>query len=365
MKFLILASCLWLAQASFAQPRWEEGKANSWYKHQPWLVGSNFIPSDAVNQLEMWQSDTFNPEIIDKELGLAENLGMNSARVFLHDLVWQEDTLGFQRRIEAFLTIANKHRIKPIFVLFDSCWDPYPHPGPQREPTPGVHNSRWVQSPGATALADPVQAARLQAYVKGVVGLFGKDRRILAWDMWNEPDNGMSAYGRVDLANKSEVVVAMLPKVFQWARSEHPVQPLTSGLWTGDWSALDKMNEVERIQVGFSDVISFHNYGKPDDFERRVKWLQQYHRPILCTEYMARPQGSTFEGILPIAKKYKVGAYNWGLVNGKTQTNLPWDSWEHPYVTNPPAVWFHDIFRADGTPYSAQEFTFIRGVTKQ
>jgi hypothetical protein len=229
-----------------------------------------------------------------------------------------------------------------------------------------VHNSGWVQSPGATALQDAWQYPRLEAYVKGVVGTFAKDERVLGWDIWNEPDNGNgSSYPELEAKNKNELVIALLPQVYAWARAAHPVQPLISGVWKDDWSAQEKLGAAEKIQIGMSDVISFHNYDKPEVFEKRVLSLQPYHRPILCTEYMARGNGSTFQGTLPIAKKYNVAAINWGLVAGKTQTYLPWDSWQHPYTDREPAIWFHEIFRTDGTPYSAEETALIRRMAGQ
>lgn len=345
-------------------PRWTEKAAQDWYQQQPWLVGANYTPATAINELEMWQAATFDPKRIDIELGWAQSLGMNTLRVFLHDLVWQQDAAGFQERIDTFLQIAAKHRIRPMFVLFDSCWDPYPKLGKQRDPKPGVHNSGWMQSPGAEALKDPAQRQRLEAYVKGVVGAFGHDPRVLAWDVWNEPANmNTSAYGKVEPANKKELVLALLPKAFEWARAAAPQQPLTSGVWEGDWSAPEKLDPMQRTQLDLSDVISFHNYDGPGEFEKRVRWLQRYNRPLLCTEYMARGNKSTFQGTLPIAKKYKVAAYNWGLVAGKTQTNLPWDSWQHPYTDRDPAVWFHEIFYNDGRPYNPDEVAFIRQMT--
>jgi hypothetical protein len=326
---LILLLTLWSPQGFAQIQRWSEQQANVWYQQQPWLIGSNFIPATAINQLEMWQADTFDLPEIDKELGWAENLGMNTMRVFLHDLLWQQDPSGFKQRVDIFLTVAAKHHIRPIFVLFDSCWNPFPKLGPQHPSIPGVHNSGWVQGPGADALNDPAQYPRLQIYVQGIVGAFAMDSRVLAWDLWNEPNNtNHAAYGKVELQNKVELVEALLPKVFEWARSVKPIQPLTSGVWEGDWSSRERLSPIQRIQLERSDVVSFHNYGWPEDFERAVIWLEPYHRPILCTEFMARPQGSTFDTILPLAKKHRVAAINWGLVAGKTQTYLPWDSWQ-------------------------------------
>jgi hypothetical protein len=344
--------------------RWTEKQAAEWYAKQPWLVGSNYIPATAINELEMWQPETFDAKRIDLELGWAESMGLNTMRVFLHDLAWQQGPQGFRKRIDTFLRIAHKHKIRPLFVLFDSCWDPNPKLGKQREPRPGVHNSGWVQSPGAQALEDPSQYPRLEAYVKGVVGVFANDKRVLGWDVWNEPDNtNNGSYPKQEPENKVALVVALLPKVFDWARSAHPTQPLTSGVWKGDWSSPDKLDATGRIQIEMSDVLSFHNYGKPEEFEERIHWLENYHRPMLCTEYMARGNGSTFQGSLPIAKKYHVAAINWGLVAGKTQTYLPWDSWKNPYTDRKPAVWFHEIFQTDGTPYNPEEITLIRKLT--
>jgi len=343
--------------------RWTEEAANDWYAKQPWLVGSNYIPADAINELEMWQAESFDPKRIDLELGWAESIGLNTMRVFLHDLPWQQDPEGFRKRIDIFLEIAAKHHIKPLLVLFDSCWDPDPKLGKQHDPRPGVHNSGWVQSPGAKALQDPAQVPRLEKYVKGVVGAFANDPRILGWDVWNEPDNGNgSELKDFKPEAKTEIVLSLLPRVFEWARAMHPTQPLTSGVWKGDWSSPEKLSPMEKIQLALSDVISFHNYDKPQEFEKRVLWLQKFHRPILCTEYMARSNGSTFQGALPIARKYRVAAINWGFVAGKTQTYFPWDSWQHPYIDHQPAVWFHDIFRTTGEPYDPNEVSFIRGM---
>jgi len=342
--------------------RWSEQQANDWYAKQSWLVGANFIPSDAINQLEMFQAATFNPALNDKELGLGESIGMNTMRVFLQDQLWQQDPEGFKKRLDIFLSIASKHHIQPLLVLFDSCWETDPRLGPQHPPIPGIHNSGWVQSPGKRELLDPAYEPKLKAYVVGVVGAFATDDRILGWDVWNEPDNAGGDKAS-DVPAKVRRVNELLPKTFAWARSANPSQPLTSGVWTGDWSDPSKESVTTKIQLSESDVISFHNYGWPEEFEARIKELQIQHRPIICTEYMARGAGSTFDESLPIAKKYTVGAINWGLVAGKTQTYFPWDSWQRPYVLIQPTIWFHDVFRQDDTPYRQHEVELIRQLT--
>lgn len=353
---------LLLAPPALSAERWSTAKAQSWYDKQPWLVGSNYSPATAINQLEMWQPETFDPATIDKELGWAAALGMTTMRVFLHNLLWESDPAGFQRRIDEFLKIAARHGIRPMFVLFDSCWDPEPKLGPQHPPIPGVHNSGWVQAPGRARLEDASGYPKLRDYVQGVVGAFAKDERILAWDVWNEPDNdGGGNYQRHE--GKQQYVLTLLPQVFDWARSRNPVQPLTSGVWHhDDWSPA-ALTAVEKVQIEQSDVISFHDYNWPEVFERRVKQLQSYERPLLCTEYMARGNGSTFDGSLPLGKRHNVAMFNWGFVDGKTQTRLPWDSWLKPYTLQEPTLWFHEVLRADGSPYRQAEADLIKRLT--
>lgn len=345
--------------------RWSSEKARAWYAAQPWILGSNYIPSNAINQLQMWQAATFDPKRINVELAWAHDLGMNTMRVFLQNLLWQQNPSGFKRRIHVFLRIAARHHIKIIFVLFDSCWNPDPRLGPQRPPIPGVHNSGWVQSPGAKILDDPADYAELRSYVKGIVGAFGDDKQVLAWDVWNEPDNpGGGNYAAKEPRDKFARVKALLPRVFAWARSVHPSQPLTSPLWHGgNWSDPADLNAIEKIQIKNSDVLTFHNYGWPEAFYARIKQLEVYGRPIICTEYMARGAGSTIDGDLPIGKRMNVGMINWGLVHGRTQTNLPWTSWQRPYVFSQPIVWFQDLLHRDGKPYRAREAELLRSLS--
>ena len=362
LAVLLMVLTMGACRAQNAPGRWSEDKANAWYTQQPWLVGANFIASNAINQLEMFQAATFDPALNDKELGMGESIGMNTMRVFLQDQLWAQDPEGFKRRLDTFLGIAAKHHIRPLLVLFDSCWETDPHLGPQHPPIPGVHNSGWVQSPGKQRLLDPAYEPQLKAYVQGVVGAFANDNRILGWDIWNEPDNRGGDLV-ADESAKVKRVNELLPKAFKWARSMNPVQPLTSGVWIGDWVHANKESTTTQIQLAESDVISFHNYDWPEGFEARIKELLPLHRPLICTEYMARGNGSTFDTVLPIAKKYHVAPINWGLVAGKTQTYLPWDSWQRPYVLVQPTIWFHEVFRQDYAPYRQREVDLIRELT--
>ena len=345
--------------------RWPITTAHEWYDSLPWLVGCNFTPSYAINQLEFWQPETFDIAAIERELEWGASLGLNAARVYLHDLLWRQDPQGFLRRIETYLAAADRHGIRTMLVLFDSCWDPEPALGPQRQPRPGVHNSGWVQAPGMAALSDPTQHERLEHYVRGVVGAFGQDPRVLAWDIWNEPDNGpeVALCDPVLLAEKAALVTPLLTAAFGWARDAAPIQPLTSGIWLGDWSAPDLLSPIQVAQTALSDVVSFHNYGVAEDFEARVRWLKGFDRPILCTEYMARTVGSTFEAILPAAKEERVAAFCWGLVRGRTQTHLAWDQSHNTLIDEGAAPWFHDVLHPDGSPHLPHEAEFLRRIT--
>ena len=345
-----------------ARERWTPAQADAWYQERPFLVGSNFIPSTAINQLEMWQEETFDPETIDRELGFAASLGFNSMRVFLHHLLWEQDREGFLERVERFLAICDRHGIGVVMVLLDGVWDPNPRLGGQGEPRPHVHNSGWVQSPGADILGDPERQDGLESYVYGIVHDFRDDPRIQVWDLFNEPDNrNESSYPDTELKDKPEKAAMLLKKVFLWARAAEPSQPLTAGVWMGPWPEEKPLAPIEALMLEESDVVSFHNYGALEDVRQRVGELRRYRRPILCTEYMARPRGSRFDPLLGYFKDEKVAAYNWGLVAGKTQTTYPWDSWTKRYTAEP-AVWFHDIFRPDGTPYDPSEVRYIKSL---
>src|SRR5687768_17537456 len=324
--------------------RWSAEKANKWYAKQPWLIGCNFAPSTAINQLEMWQEDTFDLPTMRHELMLAQSLGFNVVRVYLHNLLWETDAAGFKKRINIFLDLIAEFKIKVMFVLFDDCWNHNPSMGKQPEPKPGVHNSGWVAAPGKQRILTKEGWHHLESYTKDILSTFSGDDRILMWDLYNEPGNeGMG-----------DESMHLLEDVFKWAWEVRPTQPVTAASWNGE---LKKLNDFKRANA---DVITFHNYKDAGNLENEIKELQALGRPVICTEYMARTSDSFFHTHLPIFRKYKVGAINWGLVAGKTNTIFPWGSQEG---TPEPAVWFHDIFRKDGTPYDEKEIHVIRSIT--
>jgi hypothetical protein len=349
-----------------APGRWSKEQANAWAKRQGWLLGCNYLPSTAVNSLEMFQAESFDAKTIDRELGWAESLGYNSVRIFLNSLLWQQDGKGFLKRLDKFLTIADKHHIGAAFVLFDSCWDPNPTLGKQPDPIPRVHNSRWVQSPGSWTLKDAAKREALKHYVLGVVGHFRNDRRVQWWDIWNEPeqdDSGPACTHPMNKEEKLRLVILTLEKAFAWARQAKPSQPLTSGLLGGPWNEPEKLAPLQRLQWENSDVLSFHCYEPLSAVKVRVESLRRQGRPILCTEFMARTYGSMFDPILGYFHDQGVAAYSAALVEGKIQTKFPWDSLNGRKYDAEPSPWFHDVFHNDGRPYDQREVEYIRRVT--
>ena len=337
---LLITSIATIAQSKI----WTKQQANDWYKKQGWLVGADFLPSTAINQLEMWQAETFDSATIDRELSWAHNIGMNVMRVYLHDLAWQEDPEGFKNRMNRYLAISTKNQIKTLFTIFDDCWNPDAAIGKQPDPKPGIHNSGWVRSPSKSVHDDATQWTYLEKYVKDVLTTFRNDDRVLMWDLYNEPGN--SSY--------NETSMPLLKKVFEWAWTVRPSQPLTAATWYDN-------KDFNTFQLANSDIITIHNYNDAENLEKELKEKAKLGRPIVCSEYMARPRNSRFQTHLPIFKKYNVGAINWGLVSGKSNTIYQWSK---PIPDgSEPELWFHDIFRKDGTPYDKKETEFIKAIT--
>lgn len=326
---------------------WSAEKANAWYSQHKWLTGANYIPTNAINQLEMWQASTFDAATIDKELGWAESIGFNTMRVFLHSIAWQQDPEGFKKRVDQFIGIAAKHHIEPMFVFFDDCWNKVPKAGLQPVPKTGVHNSGWMQDPGDPMSSDSTNFPALEKYVIDVLTTFAHDKRILLWDLYNEPGN----------SGKREASLPLLKKVFEWARTVNPDQPISAGLWSWDY---EKLNEY---QLNNSDITTYHDYEEPNWHQRVIELLKAHGKPLICTEYMARTRNSRFANVLPLLKRQQVGAINWGFVAGKTNTIYQWDT---PLADgSEPIEWFHDIFRPDGTPYRKDETDLIKKLNQQ
>lgn len=341
MRFLIIAFIGLMAGCLFLSCN--QGESTD----TPWLRGANFTPSTAINQLEFWQEETFDPETIDRELGWAEEIGFNCMRVYLHHVAWEVDKAGFKDRMGQYLAIAHKHNIRTIFVFFDDCWNPTYSAGKQPEQKPGVHNSGWVRDPGDLLFTSPELIHVLEAYVKDLLGTFKDDNRIVLWDLYNEPGN--SGY-----ENKS---LPLLKSVFQWAREVNPSQPVSAGIWHHG------LTDLNKFQLENSDIITYHNYSDEISHQHAIDTLKSYNKRMICTEYMARRNNSLFSNIMPILKEQGIGAINWGLVEGKTNTKY---AWSEPIPDgSEPEPWFHEVFRKDGTPYKQEEVDLIKALTKE
>ena len=357
--------------------RWSEERAWQWHNENGWMVGTNFNPSTSINQLEFWQEDTYDPETIERELEWSAELGMNMHRVYLHNLLWDQDSIGFLERVDNYLNISESKNIKTLFVLLDDVWHPVPKLGKQPEPIPFVHNSGWVQAPGSEILGDSSRHDELKNYVKGVISHFADDKRVVGWDLYNEPDNVASSDPEnlvnninfrglnrgPEVKEKHIYSLSLLKKIFMWAREVNPSQPLTVGLWKDSetWNDIDNLSAIDRFAISNSDVISFHAYGDLEETRKKIEDLEQFNRPLLCTEYLARGEQNTFQIMLPLFKEKEIAAVNWGFVAGKTNTAFPWSSWQVEFDSLP-KIWHHDIYLPDKTPYDEKEIAFLKNI---
>ncbi len=324
--------------------QWSPQQAQEWYKKVFPIKGCNYLPRTAVNSLEMWQAETFDPSTITQELGWAARWGYTDLRVFLSFTLWEHDPEGYKARIAAFLDLAQKAGLRTMPILFDDCAfsGREPQLGPQPQPIPGVHNSGWVPSPALSQIEDKSVWPRLEAYVKDIVGSFAQDPKVLVWDLYNEPGNS-------GMGERSQ---PLMEAAFRWARATNPSQPLT----VGTWYALESAMSLAMLEL--SDVISFHAYEGPYFTQAKLEFLQRWQRPLLCTEWLHRPFGSSFASILPLFEQYQVGWYQWGLVAGKTQTYQHWGSRPGDPEAQP---WQHDVLRPDGRPYNSEELELLSG----
>lgn len=340
---LLLCVC----QPTFAQtptPRWTTQQAQDWYAKQPWFCGFNYIPSNAINYTAMWDKTSFSPDLIQKELALASQTGFNCARVVLQHAVYANDPAYFKKTFARFLAICQRNGIKVMPIFFDDCvfgTDMNPHIGKQPEPLVGWYAWGWSPSPGHTMVADPAYHPQLEKYVTDIMMTFRNDPRIFMWDLYNEPTNG--GLGRTSLP--------LLKKVFAWARAVNPSQPITVGHWVRNNQPL-----WQEIKAN-SDVITFHCYDDLPKLTDFVSDLKKENRPLICTEWLNRSRNSVPETILPYFREERIGSMHWGMVNGKTQTHLPWG---HRPGDPEPTVWQHDLYHTDFTPYKQAELSLFK-----
>lgn len=353
--------------------RWTRADAMAWSASRPWTCGFNFLPSSAVNFLEMWRGETFDAATIERELGWAAGIGFNAMRVNPHFLVWKHDRDGLIERIDHVMALGARLGIDTVLCLFDDCGfgGAEPEYGPQPDPVPGVHNSRAVANPGRATVMDPAARGALEAYLRDIVGTFRSDRRILFWDLYNEPGNRMifeqGGYREYDAALEGHSKTLMEAS-FAWARAEAPEQPLTVAAWTTPLPGTDLppyQTEIDAAALALSDIVSFHAYWDTAHVARFIAHLARLGRPMVCTEWMARAVRSRIEDQLRLFRDAGVGCFQWGFVKGRTQTHLPWpaDLVSAHGGLSTRDVWFHDVLHEDGSPYDPKEIATVMELT--
>ena len=333
-----------IAQAQKTAKQWTPEKAWQWYNSNEWICGFNYIPSNAINYTAMWDKTSFSPDLIDRELALAAGTGFNAVRVVIQFIVWENDPKYFKDTFTRFLSICAKYKIKVMPAFFDDCvfgTNIDPNLGLQPEPFEGWYAWAWSPSPGHTIGSDTTNLPRLEKYIKDIIKTYKDNPSILLWDLYNEPTNS-------GMGSKS---LPLVKSVFKWAREINPSQPVSIAVWNGN-------KELNDIIYANADVTTFHNYNPRPAVEKMVQELKMQKRPIICTEWLNRPRGSTVEGVLPLFAAEKIGCLHWGLVNGKTQTDLPWGHrpGDGPYTR----IWQHDLYTTDFQMYSPYELQLFK-----
>nr|WP_319777171.1 hypothetical protein [uncultured Sphaerochaeta sp.] len=358
--------------------KWTKEKAWEWYNARPWITGCNFIPSN-TRTIELWQEyghEEIMPRVRE-EVELAAGLGLNSMRVFFPIYVWKNQHDAFLKHLEELLTIMDEKGITMMPVLFGDCLVPKskhrdPVFGRQPDPVPGYFGGEAIspfdEAPdedGRETAADNVGWSpyddralwpEAEAYVKELARIYGKDERIIIWNVWNEAGN----------SNRLSMSGPLMTKAFQWLREMDVVQPLTADVWGAGadhphgWLNNPRIYaEIEDLAIELSDVVSFHFYGDYTHLKQYIAVLEKYGRPLLNTEWMHRPFRSIIQTHLPVFKKEKIGSYFFGFVNGKAQFNYVWN-----FIKGMPDIdtrlWMHDIFHSDFTPYDPEEIEVIK-----
>lgn len=352
--------------------RMSSNDAWAWHKRHNWLCGFNYLPRTAVNWNEMWQEESFDETTIRQELGWASEIGYNSLRTNLPFIVWEQDPEALKSRVSRFLSMCENSGISVMLTLLDDCEfsGESPKLGQQPAPRVGVHNSRAVGSPGRAMVMTPDQWPKIEQYLKDIIGHFAQDSRVAIWDLYNEPTNRMIF--NADSEEEYDIRLEehshrLMESCFNWAREVGPIQPLTVAAWhtpsvfDPDMPLFEHPTDQRALEL--SDIISFHAYLPFAQMQEALQLLRNYERPMICSEWLGRHAGSLLQEQLPLFHREAIGCYQWGLVEGKTQTYLPW-----PLLTRGgPSVtdnWFHDILRHDGSAYDKEEVALVHKLTK-
>lgn len=347
---------------------WSREKIWEWYNSKPWIRGCNFMSSDCANRIDQWQEYNFEErfETTKRELALAAETGFNSIRIIPEFFVWKQEHDGFMERFERYISEAAKNGISCMIVLGNDCMPPKEealarmHLGEQHVDW-GYHGGRKISQHGSfegagySIIDEPEYAEEFYKYVKEIVTKYKNDKRIIIWDVFNEPGN----------SKREKISMPVLKKMFEIIRNINPIQPLTVGVWRNyDYTVI---SEIEKFGLENSDIISYHNYGTYEQNIIILNWLKKFGRPIINTEWLNRCGGNSIEAHFPLFFLNKIGCYNWGFVAGKYQTYEPHNKIWDNYKKNPAdferfdfTKWFHDLYRPSLNPYNPQEIELIK-----
>ena len=262
------------------------------------LRGANYVPSYASTAVKAWTA--YAPEVVDRELGYAERAGLNTVRVFLHVLPYEREPEAFLARLRDFVERCDRRRIRPLFVLFDSCFGDEPSLEKADSPT-------WINNPGFSRLGD----AAMERYVRAVVTPYAKDRRVLGWDVMNEP---MADFHHVTREDR-DVIWAFVRRMAALVREADPTHPLTVG---------EAVVEYLPKTADLVDVLSVHSYAAtPEEFRADLDLARRFGRdakkPVMVTECGNPGGGQSYEMALEVLAEEKIGFYVWELMIGKMQ----------------------------------------------
>ena len=350
--------------------RWTPEEAWEWWDKKTWLMGLNYVPSCQPGY-NMWQEDTREEamKVVLPELDLMQELGFNSVRLSLRMIWWVLDGEKHLDFMDEFFDECRKRGIGVVPILGNDCVnfgrpaDPSfkrPH-GPEKFDL-GYHGGH-ASSPFMGGVEDMVgwsywdddeYRGLCYDWVRAMFKRFAKDPRIDIWDMWNEA--GMS--------NRHGLSIPYLKKVFEIGRSYDPIAPLTACCWEypEDYGVdmRAQIEEVQRVAIDLSDIVSFHCYLAFDKVQNTIKMLEREERPIMNTEWLHRIYDNFVQDQLPLYFEKKIGSYHWGLVAGNSQHYLPWDNIRGNRNLDY-TRWQHDIIRQDGkTPYDPEEIALFK-----
>jgi hypothetical protein len=337
---------------SLVAARWDKERAHDYMESFGTVVAVNYVPAYCYNYIQIWYD--FKEDVIRRELGWAKNSGINSLRMFLplfsfqEGGYWQEVKARFRKLVDIAGEMGMSVMItfQPNYMKVNQSAKPQ---APYVEFNPGRHKNHWQypNSDFSSFQIYPLALREMYAMLDDIMAEYTGDKRIIAWDLWNE-------------APYEERFT--LEYIFHHAREINPSQPLTAC-----WEAYD-----------ISDIVTFHNYTRPEkiaaeyaypgqggsyplhasiEFIPELERALSFDRPVLCTECLARTFGNNFEAILPYFSKYNIGFYFWGLCAGSAQYHFPW-GW--PEGSPEPKNWFHCILYPDGEPYREAEIDLLR-----